>query len=345
MKQYFFIFLSFLAFTSCNSDEKANTSNEIENNEKSEIEILNEAIIAQPNNYQVYINRADFYIKNGQFADAKADADKALKLNPNVAEVSYTKGVILLETGQIEPSIPFFEHAIELDTNHARSYLKLAYINLAIPNYDKSIKLINKALRINKFIAEGYFLKGMWYEKQGNLALASSSYQTAIQTRGNYYEAYIAQGIVHDKQDNPLAIDFFKSAIELRPTSVEAWRLMGISYKDHGQYEEALICFDSIISMHPTFEVAYFDKGATLLQLCYDNNPKEKNDSLMNEALSLFNQALTVNKNYVDAKYNKGLILEEQGKLAEARQEYKEILELETNYSLAIEGLNRLDKK
>ena len=79
MKQYFFIFLSFLAFTSCNSDEKANTSNEIENNEKSEIEILNEAIIAQPNNYQVYINRADFYIKNGQFADAKADADKALK--------------------------------------------------------------------------------------------------------------------------------------------------------------------------------------------------------------------------------------------------------------------------
>lgn len=346
MKHYLLIITAFLfTFISCSEEKGKPEVTDNNTDTRSEIEVLNEAIVSQPNNYLVYVNRANFYINNGQYGDATSDINKAIELNANNAEVNYTKGVVLLETGQVEPSVTFFEHAIELDSNHARSYLKLAYINLAIPNYDKSITFINKALRINKFIAEGYFLKGMWYEKQGKLALASSSYQTAIQTRGDYYEAYIAQGIVHDKQNNPLAIDFFKSAIELRPNSIEAWRLMGISYKDHNQFDEALACFDSIIAINPNFEVAYFDKGATLLQLCYDSNPKAKNDSLMGEALILFNQALAVNKNYVDAKYNKGLIFEEQGKIVEAKQEYNEVLKLQTNYSLAIEGLNRLDKK
>jgi tetratricopeptide (TPR) repeat protein len=47
----------------------------------------------------------------------------------------------------------------------------------------------------------------------------------------------------------------------------------------------------------------------------------------------------------VDALYNKGRTLEEMGKLNAARDIYQDVLKYRTNYDLAIEALNRLDRK
>lgn len=342
----FILWVLSTTYTSCsgNSEKTAEKENGQEKKiQKSELEILNEAIMAQPNNPIVYINRANYFIEQGQYEDAREDANRALKLDPNNAEVAYTKGVTLIQTGQVDMSIPFFEHAIELDTNHARSYLKLAYINLAIPDFDKSIALINKALKINKYMAEPYWLKGKWYELQEKYELAASSYQTAIERNPDYYDAYLSQGVLHDKLNNPIAIQYFQSAIDLKPNSIEAWRLMAMSYKDHQEFDQAILIFDTIITIDSTFEVAYFDKGTTLLDLCFDYNTKAKNDSLINEALVLFNKAITLNDNYVPARYNRGLCYEELGNKKKAREEYKKVLTLEPNYDLAVKGMNRLD--
>ncbi len=347
MSTRYSIFIIIFSFISCNNEvEKPIDEIKVDSENitltKSKIEELNEAIIAQPNNYTVYINRANYFLQEGQIENAKKDADRALKINPNIAEVAYTKGAVLLKTGQVEMAVPFFEHAIELDSTYASPYLKLAYINLAKPNYDKSIALINKALKINQYMAEPYFLKGMWYESQEKFDLAASSYQTAIERNPDYFDAYLNQGVLHDRLNNPLALDYFKSAISIKPNSIEAWRLLALSYRDHNQFIEAIECFDSIISIDETFEVAYFDKGRTHLDLCYDNNHKEKNDSLLNVAISLFDKAISLNNNYVPARYNRGLCYEELGNEEEAKKEYKKVLELEPNYDLAVKGMNRL---
>lgn len=332
---------------SCTSSEEDKQENTVEKKQevftqKTELEQLNEAIIAQPNNATVYVNRANYFLNNGQVEDAKQDADRALKIDKTSAEVSYTKGLVMLKSGQVENAKLFFEHATELDTAHARSYLKLAYIYLAVPDFDKSIAYINKGLRINQYMAEPYWLKGKWYELQNKNELAASSYQTAIERDPDYYDAYLSQGILHNKLDNPIALQYFQSAINLRPNSIEAWRLKGMSHKEHEEYSKAIVIFDTIIAIDSTFEVAYFDKGTTLLDMCYESNPKAKNDSLINEALTLFNKAINLNANYVPARYNRGLCYEELGQKNKAKEEYKKVLELEPNYELAVQGMNRL---
>lgn len=345
MKEVLVLILIVFNLYNCSSPEENKEviqEKEQEIVQKSELDQLNDAIIAQPNNPVVYVNRANYYLNLGQFEDAKEDANRALKLDPNNAEVAYTKGLILLKTGQVDMSLPFFEHALELDSNHARSYLKLAYIYLAVPDFDRSIALINKALKINKYMAEPYWLKGKWYELQEKNEYAASSYQTAIERNPDYYDAYLSQGILHDKLDNPIALEYFQSAINLRPTSIEAWRLKAISHKEHNDFYKAIEIFDTIIAIDSTFEVAYFDKGTTLLDLCFDNNSKTKNDSLLNEALDLFNEAINLNANYVPARYNKGLCYEELGNKEKAKKEYEKVLELEPNYDLAVKGMNRL---
>ena len=239
--------------------------------------------------------------------------------------------------------VPFLERTIELDSLHIDGMLELAYYYLAGKNYESSLNLINSVIKQNMYLAKPYYLKGMWYEQQDKKEVAISSFQTAVERDPNYYDAYLALGSLYNEMDNPLAIQYYNSALTIWPESIEAWRLKGMSYYEHEDYEEAIICFDTILYFDSTFEVSYFDIGRTLINLCYDDNTQAKNDSLLNLAIENFDKALKLNVNYVPAKFNRALCYETKGNKDFAKAEYKAILELETNYEPAIKALNRLD--
>ena len=77
---------------------------------------------------------------------------------------------------------------------------------------------------------------------------------------------------------------------------------------------------------------AFYNKGYILL-VEYE---------LFDEAADAFQQALNIDPSFVDAVYNLGRTYEAQGLYEEAVVKYRQALELETNYPLAIDGLNRL---
>lgn len=315
---------------------------------KSPLAKIEELIIASPNSEEGYYKRANYYYQTNDPESAFKDINRALKIAPSNPNVNLLKGQIYVKLNKLELGIPFLERAVELDSLHTNANLELAYYYLAGKNYEPSLNLINRIIQKDKFLSRPYYLKGMWYEQQGRNELAISSYQTAIERNPNYYEAYLALGALHDKMDNPLAIQYFNSALTIYPNrsdkQVEAWRLKGMSYYEHEEYEEAIICFDTILSYDPTFYVAHYDIGSSLLKMCYKENSKQKNDSLVQEAFVQFEQALKQNVNYIDAIYNRAVCYEEMGNVSKAKSEYKRILELEVNYEPAIEALNRLDK-
>lgn len=349
MKHLIFYLLLVTIFFSCETEIKQ-TVNEVVDFDKptqtlskeQELTEIENDIKQNPNNHKGYVNRAIYRLNNNELDLAYEDVNRALKIAPEDVETNFTKARVLYNSAKMDMAVAFFERTLQLDSNHTGAMLKLAYINLAIPNLEEAVYYINRTLKVDKYLAEPYYLKGMYYELQGNIGYASSSYQTAIERNPDYYEAYLAQGDLHSKLDKPIAIDYYKSALRVKPNSIETWRTMGISYKDHNQFTEALVCFDTISTIDSTFEVAYFDAGVTYLAMCFDDNPKATNDSLLNIALAKFDRALHFNVNYVPAMYNRGLCYEEMGNKELARKEYKKALELEPNYELAVQGMNRL---
>ena len=310
--------------------------------EENELTKIKNYIIQNPNSAQGYLDRATYFLNNNELETAFEDIDKALKIDTKNPQISHIKGMIYNKMGKYDLALPFFERAIQLDSTHIEANLEAGYIYLVAKNYEESLFFINTVIREDKFLAKPYYLKGLWYENQGVNNLAISSYQTAIERNSNYYDAYLALGTIHDKIDNPLAIEYFNSALSIHPNSIEAWRGKAMSYFNHQELEKAYTCFDTILSIDSTFEVSYFDMGRTLIEMCYDNNPKQKNDSLLKEAILNFDKALILNANYIPARYNRGYCFEVLGNKKVAREEYKKILEIEINYDLAIKGLNRL---
>ena len=62
-------------------------------------------------------------------------------------------------------------------------------------------------------------------------------------------------------------------------------------------------------------------------------------------ALDYFNQTLAVKPDYLDAKYNKGRVIEQMGDYAQAMEIYKEVLKQQPDYKLAIDAINRIQNQ
>ena len=105
--------------------------------------------------------------------------------------------------------------------------------------------------------------------------------------------------------------------------------------QSHGEPEEALLHYDTILMKYPYNYIVLFNKGYVNFVYLMDNET----------ALEYFNRALTINPAYIDAKYNKGRVLEQMGDYSQAAEIYKDVLRTQPDYKLAIDALNRVQNQ
>ncbi len=100
----------------------------------------------------------------------------------------------------------------------------------------------------------------------------------------------------YGKNDYEGALNDLNQAISLRASFQEALLQRGIVYYQINKYSEAVNDFESVNKTAPKHESFYF-----LGQISEKRNEK-------NAALSYYNQAITVNKQYSAAYYSKGVL-------------------------------------
>jgi len=106
-------------------------------------------------------------------------------------------------------------------------------------------------------------------------------------------------------------------------------------YQDNNNPQQAINKYEYILNKYDNNHV-YAKYNIAYVYLEFFNNPEK--------AKEFFQKVLLINPNYVEAELNIGVCLERMRRFNEAREQYKRILAKHTNYALAIEGLNRLDK-
>jgi tetratricopeptide (TPR) repeat protein len=139
---------------------------------------------------------------------------------------------------------------------------------------------------------------------------------------------------------------------------VEAWYSRGGRLHGMGRHEEAIVCYDKALRLHPRFASAWAGKGLANNSLgryldairCYDEalrldrqNPAawyNKGNSLcalsrFEGALNSFNEALILDPGDARAWHNKGVCLASLGRHDEAISCYDKALELDPSYAVA----------
>ena len=298
---------------------------------------LNAMILEHPEEFIHYVNRAKYLGEKQQFADAMRDIERALELDSNQAITYYERGEIYWKKQDVKAAYQSYEKSIQKDPQFSDGLIKKASVDIVLNNYDMALDLLDQALKLNMTNPLPYYFKGRLFKAKGDTAVAISSYQTAVELNPQYYDAYVELALLVAAQRNDLAEEYYKTAISIRPKSVEVWYNRAMFLQENGDrkveyYDRALSCYDTIAHIDTNFFGAYYNKG-----FVYYTYLKE-----YTKAIECFSQAIKAYPSYFQAYYSRGLCYEKMGDRKTALENFDRALAIKPDYDDAAIAKGRI---
>ena len=342
MKNKSILFLGLLlSLFACNNTPKPETDNNptVPTAPKSVIEAiqqLSDSIVMDSTDAHLYVSRAKAYFANEQIGQAMVDINKALQLDPNNVETYLLLADVYYTLGDQDNIATTLNRAAEINTLDARPLVKLAELNLLQQNYNLAFGYVDKALGLSPYNPRAYFVKGMCFmAAKQDTSNALKNFQLASEQDANFYDPVEQISRIYAAQQPPYALDYLRKAQQQFPDIATCRYELALYLQSHGEPEEALLHYDTLLMQNPENYFVLFNKGYVNYVYMEDNQA----------ALEYFNQALEVNPNYLDALYNKGRVLEQMGDYSQAMSIYKEVLKASPDYQLAIDAVNRVQNQ
>lgn len=299
-----------------------------------DIAVLNQKIIADPNNSSLYHERGKIYFQNKKYDEAAADVLRAIKADSTTAVYYITLADIYLITNKTRGTKEALEKCIALDSKNTDAIMKLAELLFLVKHYDESLKYIDDALKLDQYNAKAYFIKGMNLLEKGDTNLAISTLQTAVEQKQDYYDAYMQIGLLLADKKDRMAVEYYNNAIRIKPHSTEAFYDKGKFYQDIKDWDNAITTYNLLLAIDSNYKYAHYNLGAIELLT------SKKYD----KALSHFDKALQSDPQYVEAYYARGTCFEAMGNKKKALENYSLALQINPTYEPALTSASALQK-
>jgi serine/threonine-protein kinase len=196
-------------------------------NVDSAIAAFNQALKIDPGYALAYAGLGKAYLTGFQqfdkgkqwVANASANCERALSLNPDLLEGHICLGDVFNGTGKYDNAVKEFQGALRSE-----------------PSSENALRGLADA-----------------YTYLGNFAAAESSYKKAIVLRPNYWGVYSWLGIFyHNQARYPEAAEMFLKTTQLAPDNYNGYLLLGGTYGLQGRYSDAINALKRSIELRPS---------------------------------------------------------------------------------------------
>ncbi len=336
LKSWPVLFLLLVALSGCDtvstSKSRKSAQEPIEKGTDGQIKSLTAEIVDNPNDPNLYVKRALAYRDQRMLNLAIRDAERALSIDSTTSYFHELYGDIKFKAGQLRDARISLEKAVVYDDTNIDAFLMLAEVNYLLRRYEFALENVDAALRINDKLAQGYFLKGFIFKEIGDTTLSISSFQTAAEVNPDHFESYIELAHLYAFKGDPIAKEYFNTALNIRPRSAEAMYGKGMFMQAGLKFDSALAVYRKLIEIDPDNFLGFYNLGYVKLteELDFDS------------ALYFFDKALAIQPTWVEAVYNRGLCFEEMGDRVKAEKAYRRALSIDPQYTLAAKGLERI---
>ena len=230
---------------------------------------------------------------------------------------SFRDGLSFLSKDDCENALPYFEKAVESDSNYAEawaqagfcreklgrhadaieaskkavnlrpsseSYFNIGLANYYLKQYRDSAEGYRQSIKLDPYnAADAYYALGLVYRDWGRPDDEIQAYKQAIRLRQDYTSAYERLGSRYLKSKKyPEAVDVFKQISVLKPGDANAPNSMGEAYLEMGKLPEAVEAFRQAIRLKPDFGKAYYNLGRSQLALGNRDGALEQYNILQN---------------------------------------------------------------
>lgn len=169
--------------------------------------------------------------QSGQFDQALRRYARILKLNPDLPEVHYNRGVAFGLTGQFEAAEDAYRRAIALDPDLPEGHNNLGELMRCLGRLDEAEVLLRRAIALRQPYAEAF-----------------SNLGNTLKDKGRLPEAEVA----------------YREAIAQNPLLVAPYNNLGVTLLQLGRLDESQSVLDHAIGLKPDFAEAHHNAGLTL---------------------------------------------------------------------------------
>jgi len=161
-----------------------------------------------------------------------------------------------------QKAVSLYLASIDIDSAFARAYTGLAFAyweryyweSYFQENFmDSCLVLANIGLSLDKQLDEAYFIKGRYYEVNGQIEEALENYDKTLKINPNYYAAYEKKGwvLTSIKNDYVNGIDNFNNALNRIHGKERSLLLrnLAFAYKDIGFFDKARYYYNEAFTL------------------------------------------------------------------------------------------------
>ncbi|MFM2018111.1 MAG: repeat-containing protein YrrB [Bacteroidota bacterium] len=324
--------LSCLLFaTSCGNSEVAENT---DTTPKDSLSVLNEKIRKDPNNLDLYYQRAMFAVGRKDYPSAMADINRVLAVDSSTTKYLLAGADIHFFAMKVQRADQLLKRAVEVDPKSTDCMLRLAQLHHYLRRFEEEIVLLDKVLDLDKRNSQAFFMKGMVHKEMGDTTKAMSNMRLAVQMDPDYYNAYVQMGLIMAAQKNPLAIEYYRNAIEIQPASQEVVYNLGMFHQESEDYRKAIEAYQALLKLNPHHFDAHYNLGVIYTH---------KLDSAA-QGMTYFNLAVEDNPQEPRGYFGRGSCFEKTGDIKRATEDYKFALELDPQNTGAAKALDQLTR-
>jgi tetratricopeptide (TPR) repeat protein len=287
--------------------------------------IYRQLLAAEPENFHAWHRLAILYFQQKRGHDALVAVERALKINPHIAEVLMMRGVLLQAAGRGQEARAAMLDATAASPTNAEGWYNLGLIQIDLKYFTEAMAAFDKTLALqpspqawhNRAIA----LQGLQRHAEAlenfdwTLALAPGALP-ALYGRG---ETLLALGRHQD------AVTAFDQVLAQDPTVYAAWNNRGSAQQRIAQFSESLASYDKALALRPEFAPSWSNRASALWGL-----------RRYEEALGAYDKALELAPEFVQAWIYRSAVLYAMHQFAESLASLDRALAIEPGNEAAL---------
>lgn len=298
----------------------------ITSDEPTSIIELSKALIDSPKDTFLLTERRNRFIENGSLDQALLDQQQLFKLDTTNFEYRYELANLYFQLSSSNSN--YISKSLDLLSSDNLIYppmlLLRAKLYYVLQNYSQSLKDINSYLPSYPYDAEAYFFKGLNYKEMGDLEMAQSQFQTAVEQNPNYVESYEQLAFIYSYNGDSLASYYFENALAADSALLSSWYNLGMYYQNKGDFSKAKQSYYGMLRRDSLNIDANYNLGyISLVEASYE------------KAANYFSSVINQNPTYASAYFSRGLAYKASDSIYNARKDFEMTLKLSPEFKEA----------
>jgi tetratricopeptide (TPR) repeat protein len=280
----------------------------------------------------LYAARGYLWYENENFDEAIADVEKAIELDSSKVEYYHALADIYLDYYKSRKALYTMEKAASLFPNRIPTLLKLAEFQLILKQHQPALLTLERIRALEPLNPEMFFMFGNVFFDMGRKDEAMAAYQSAVEQDPDLIDAWIKLGTLLADKGSAQSEKYFDNALRVDSNSIDALHAKAYFLSNKkDDLNGAIRLYRKINVINPQYVDGYYNMGLIFLDM----------DSAQ-QAYQSFDLAIKFDPALAGAYYHRGLAAEKMGNKEQARSDYKNTLNIDSDFEAAKAALRNI---